>query len=93
MKEKLQRWTNETKELGDLFALHYFSRDAEVWWVAEDIGGVLHINDYFFNLRDIVEFMRYRYSKNKMFEYYDYLLKCNEDKVLPINIKNYRHLV
>lgn len=93
MKDKLQRWTNETKELGDLFVAHYFGRDAESWWVAEEIGGVLFVNDYFFNLHDIVDFIRYRYSNNKMFEYYDYQLKCTEDKKLPVNIKNYRHLI
>lgn len=31
-------------------------------------------------------------SKNKMFEYYEYQLKCLEDKKLPINIKTYRQL-
>ena len=92
MKENLQRWTNETKELGDLFVLHYFGKDAENWWVADEIGGVLYVNDCFFNLSDIVDFIRYHYSKSKMFEYYDYRLKCTEKKKLPINIKTYRQL-
>lgn len=92
MREKLKRWTNETKELGDYFVLHYFGRDAENWWVADEIGGVLCVNDYFFNLGDIVDYIRHSYSKNKMFEYYDYQLKCAEAKRTPINIKNYRHI-
>ena len=93
MKDKLQRWTNETKELGDFFVTHYFGRDADSHWIADEIGGVLYVNDYFFNLRDIVEFMRYRYSKNKMFEYYEYQLKCIDDKTFPVNIKSYRHVL
>jgi len=93
MKDKLQRWINETKKLGDLFVVHYFGRDAESYWIADDIGGVLYVNDYFFNLSDIFAFLRYRYSKNKMFEYYEYQMKCIEDKKIPINIKSYRHLV
>lgn len=93
MKNKLKRWENETKELCDLFVLHYFDEDADVYWVADEIGGVLFVNDYFFNLSDIVDFIRHRYSKKKMFEYYDYALKCAVVDKRPTNIKSYRHLV
>lgn len=91
MKQHLTNWEQETDRLAKLFVRHYFGKDADSYWIAEQTGGVLYVNDYFFNLNDIVDFIRYRYSKKKMFEYYDYALKAHEDKTTPINIKSYRH--
>lgn len=91
MKEHLTKWEQETDRLANLFVRHYFDREADTYWVADEIGGVLYVNDHFFDLNDIVDFIRYRYSKKKMFEYYDYALKMHEDKKTLINIKNYRH--
>lgn len=87
----LKEWERETENLAQFFCAKYFRNShPEMWWVAGIIGGVLHINDYFFNLSDIVDFIRYDYTEKKMFEYYEY--RMNEKVVFhnsPINIKNY----
>jgi lipid-A-disaccharide synthase-like uncharacterized protein len=63
-----------------------------VFWIGGVIGEVLAVNDYFFNLQDIVDFIKYNYTKKSMFEYYDYNLELRSEDKYPINIKNYRQL-
>jgi hypothetical protein len=88
----LQDWNIATQNLSQEFIEKYFGKDSENYWIADEVGGVLYVNDHFFNLGDIVDFLRFHYSKNKMFEYYEYAMKCIDEKKPPINIKNYRHL-
>jgi 3-hydroxy-3-methylglutaryl CoA synthase len=87
--EFLKEWERATENLAQYFIARYFGDGADTYWVADEIGGVLYINDYFFSLSDMVDFIRYGYSKDKMFEYYDYRL---ENPNLRINIKNYLRL-
>jgi hypothetical protein len=87
----LKEWERATENLKEYFISKYFT-ETEAWWVSDEIGGVLYVNDHFFNLEDIVDYIRYNYSKDKMFENYEYKMKCIEEKVIPINIKNYKLL-
>ena len=91
-KNLLQTWEDVTDNLAFRFAEKYFGKNVEVDWVAEDIGGVCVISDYFFNLGDMVDFMRYHYTRKKMFSYYNYALTEREKDKYPINIKNYLKL-
>jgi hypothetical protein len=36
--------------------------------------------------------LQYKYSAKKMFEYQEYHMKCVQDNVVRINIKNYKKL-
>jgi hypothetical protein len=92
-KELIQEWEDFNDKLAEYFALKYFGKDTEVWWIAGESGGVLYINDRFFSPQDMIDYLRYSYSKDKMFEHYDYSLACREKEESPINIKNYRQLV
>lgn len=89
MKEKLKQWEAETQELVEAFADYYFGSERELWWVSDEVGGVVFINDFWFSLSDIVDFVRFGYSKTDMFKYYDYAMECAEEKSRPINIKTY----
>jgi hypothetical protein len=94
---ELNDYLNSVDMLADYFANRYFGKDNDLWWVGDDIGGVAVIADYFFNMSDIVEFIKYKYSRKQMFEYYDYKLdyqmKPNhkKDDVL-ICIRDYKKL-
>ena len=100
MNKYLNHWEEKTAILGDYFVEKYFGEKGEVeyYWIADDIGGVLSVADYFFNLSDIVDFIKYHYTRKLMFEYYDYALeyytqkKHKKDDYL-INIKNYKKLI
>lgn len=92
--EILTSWKNETQKLTNYFIERYygFNFEPDCYWVANEIGGILYINDSFFSLDDICNFIRYNYSKKEMFEYYDLRLKDQiKDKPFP-NIENWRKL-
>jgi len=87
------------QDFTEYFIIKYFGKleDIDYWWVADEVGGVLSVNDYFFNLRDMIDFVRHNYSKKMMFEYYDYALdyymKKNHKKTdYLININNYKYV-
>jgi hypothetical protein len=87
----LTKWYRATENLAQMFAIKYFGKDAsDTWWVADDVGGVYVINDYFFEVGDMVEFLREGYGKDRMFEYMDYALKIRTDGGHPLNIKAYK---
>lgn len=92
MNQFLKNWELQTDNLKDYFVGRYFDNPTDVYWIADITGEVLVVNDYFFNLSDILNFIRYDYSKKKLFEYYDYALDCAENDKLPINIKHYKKL-
>lgn len=87
-----KEWERATDELTRRFTLKYFGKDTEHWWVADEIGGVACINDYFFNIGDMSDFLRYNYTIKAMFEYYDYTMDCYENNKERLNIKTWRHL-
>ena len=99
MNEFLENWEQHTDVLTEYFIEKYFGKleEVEYYWVADDVGGVLAVADYFFNIGDIVDFIKYHYSKDMMFNYYDYALeyhmqkKHNKNDYL-INIKNFKQL-
>lgn len=88
--EFIKEWERATENLAQYFSARYFGDGADVRWISNGIGGVLHINDYFFSLSDIVDFIRYKYSNKKMFQYYEHIL--NQKSVFhndAVSIKNY----
>lgn len=92
LKELLKNIETHAYQLGEEFADKYFGKDSERWWIAEEIGGVLYINDHFFSLGELMDFTRFSYSKKAMFEYKDYQMECHEKNESPINIKAFRHI-
>jgi hypothetical protein len=89
-KQILKEWEDASQKLTDCFIDKYFGKDATyVHWVADEIGGIVNINDYFFDLSNITDFLRCGYSKKEMFGYYNY----RTDEGCPtLNIKNWRKL-
>lgn len=92
-KNIIEKWKIASDEVAVFFAEYYFGNDiSDFYWVADDIGGVCVINDYFFDLNDMVDFLCYRYSKKKMFEYYEYRLECANSWDTGVNIRDYKKL-
>lgn len=87
-------------QITKLFKKTYFNNKTEDWWVGAEIGGALFINDYFFNMNDMVQYIKHKYPVNKMFEHYEYKLEIIEsnlrrdkNKQLPVvNIQSYLQL-
>jgi hypothetical protein len=87
IKEKLEELEKATNDVALMFAKKYYYTD-DFHWVADDVGGVLNISDDFFELTDIVDYMRYEYPTDKMFEHHQYAQemweKEEEDSIICI---------
>jgi len=91
LNKKIIKYERSINKITFYFADKYFE-DYDLDWIGGDIGGVLDINGYFFDFSDILDFLKYNYSKDQMFEYYDYALEEATAERSPINIKNYLEL-
>lgn len=85
-------WECATSELAYYFKVRYFDKEADSYWIADEVGGVYVIADYFFNIGDMVDFLRHNYTKKDMFTYYDHALDCATNHKECLNIKTWRHL-
>lgn len=92
----IEDYEKSCDELAKEFVRKYFGKDTEYYWIGDEVGGVLSVADYFFNMSHMVDFIRYKYTKNMMFEYYDYSMeygmKKHKSTDYLINIKNYKYL-
>ena len=94
----LKEWDLATDNLAKHFIEKYFGKDYsledDAFWIGsqDEDREVLAINDYFFDLNDLVSFIRYNYTRDEMFTYYDYALDCIDKHKNPINIKNWKKL-
>lgn len=88
-----KQWEESTDQLAHAFAKHYFDEDYLLWWVANQIGGTICINDHYFNLDRMVDYLRYQYTSQELFEHYDWeLAEFTKGRIPPANIKNWRQL-
>ena len=100
-KNSILFWEIATNIIKDIFVKRYFGKDlSDVYWIAGEVGTVLVVNDYFFSLDDMINYLRYHYSSKMMFKHYQYVLDIsmknseskNKFEEYPINIKNYKKL-
>ena len=90
-------WEVETNCIAEEFARKYFGRDNDNWWVAEDVGGVLCVGDYYFSFDRILEAIKYKATRKQLFDYYDMELEVgmkmkshkSVTEIIGYNFKNY----
>jgi len=79
------------ENLTEYFVKKYFGKDAEYYWIGDEVGGVIDVADRFFSMEDMANFIRHKYSAKMLFKYYDEKLACDmKDKEWRYNIKNYK---
>ena len=75
MNKYLKNYYNAVEELTKHFCNKYFKGVYEYDvndWVGCDIGGIICINDYWFNLSNIEIAIKYKATKKELFDYYDF---------------------
>ena len=90
----LENWEEITNELVGRF-VHDYCDDAEWYWIADEIGGVIVTREHVFDLENMVQFMRHKYTPKQMVAYCDYALEhAAETNKKPqlFRIKNWRKL-
>lgn len=91
MNKHLLDWHEATQDLVEHFIATYFvdkdmpREELEVYWVADEIGGVLVIGDYFFDMYTITTAIRVSCPEKNLFEWYDYTI----EKENNINLDHY----
>ena len=68
---------------------HFEDTQVEYYWVAQEVGGILCVNDYFINFLDIVNDIDNNVPKNIIFDYLEYSEKVYEYTHIKINYKSY----
>lgn len=85
----IDRCYNLINEITENWIKDYFKLnedEVEWWWVADRIGEVFFINDYWFNFSDILDCYKHDISKEKMFEWYDF---CLENQKVNISLAKF----
>lgn len=85
-------WEKATDNIAEAFLLKYFDRKRDrydEWWVGDEIGGIMCINDYWFDLHTMLLALRCDVSEKILFSYYDYALECHTDDKQCINFETY----
>lgn len=86
-KEQLDKYYSECNKIKELFILRYFCsknyliEDVETYWIGDQVGSVAVINDYFFNIEDMVLALDRTVSKKKLFAYYDQSIEEKPDSL------------
>jgi len=90
-KKWLKQWELATHNLTNVFTEKYFKNSvSDIYWVGDEVGGVLCVNDYFFDIGRISEAIRYNTSIKRLFEYYDKEIEfAMRDKDMPVSFKVY----
>lgn len=87
----IKEYERIAESVGAYFCSKYFKTD-DYDWVGSQIGGVLMVGDYFFSLETMLDYMRYKYGVDKMFEHYDYALDIAMQEKHPICIRDWKKL-
>ena len=95
MKAKnLQKIEKEMNYFALYFEHRYFGTNSDdSYWVADVIGEVYSIADYFFNMSDMVNYVRYSYTNDQMFEHYDYALDKAMANKTVVCIRDFKKLI
>jgi len=90
-KKRLKQWELATHNLTNVFTNRYFKNSvSDIYWVGDEVGGVLCVNDYFFDIGRICEAIRYNTSSKRLFEYYEKEVEfAMRDKNMLVSFKVY----
>jgi len=88
----LKYWERATQDLMAHFVEKYFGVDADTYWIAGEVGKVLYVNEYFFSMTDIVDFIKYKYTPKQMFAYYDYKMTLPVQGRCQICIRDWKKI-
>ena len=92
-KDLITNWQDATQALATRFKDKYFGKDAEMWWVADNIGGTLEISDHYFSLDDMLISLKQNVTITNMFGYYSFDLDNAMKGKTRINYKTWLQLI
>ena len=88
----LDNYFKSCEEVKKAFVKKYFDCPTDIYWIADKIGEVLAVNDYFFDMRFMITALLFNVSGKKMFRFYDYDLQERQTGKSPMNFENWLKL-
>ncbi len=89
-KKLIKNYEIAVQALADTFAKKYYGKDYNMYWVGDEIGDVLTINDEFWNVDRIVEAFKCKPTQEQLFDFYYYEIECHsEQEVIGINFRSF----
>jgi len=98
MNNYLAAWEQHTNFLVQKFVDDNFP-DSEWDWVADEIGDVFEVNDFYFSLDDVVQFIKNECTTDQIIAYKDYATDIATNNLGPkipeptLNIKNWKKIM
>jgi len=79
MNDLIAQYETACHHIASYFVKKYFETDYDtdknVWWIANEIGGCLCINDHFFSIEKMLDYMKNKATPEQMFEHYEYVIQ------------------
>ena len=88
------KYETACKELATSFLGKYYPEDKlediDVYFVADDVTGILFIGDMFYSIDDMYQYIKYDYSYDELYDRYHESLNALTEKKTFYNIKNWK---
>ena len=89
-KKLIKNYEIAVQALADKFAKKYYGKDYEMWWVGDEIGDVLFINEFYWNVDRIVEALKENPTEDQLFDFYNYEIECSMNgEEVGINFRSF----
>jgi len=78
-KEAVAYYKNACNFVRDEFVQKYFKSGCTYYWIADDIGGILSINDYFFDMDTMVMALERNVKPKWLFEFCEWSVEDTKE--------------
>jgi len=86
----IKEWQTLTNKITEEWIREYFEFDegeeVDFCWVANDIGGIFEVSDYYINFSDILACYKHKITKEQFHNWYSY---CLEEPYINISIAKF----
>lgn len=88
-KQILKNYQQAIEAIADAFVKKYYGKDISVQYWTDEIGGIFVANDYYWNIDNMVDALRFKCSKERLFEWYELSLEAGMEGRPFQNLRNY----
>lgn len=70
-KQILKNYQQSIQDIADAFVKKYYGDDISDQYWTDEIGGIFCANDYYWGVDNMIDALRFKCSKKRLFEWYD----------------------
>lgn len=89
----IEEYKYDCNKIANLFCKKhdfYEIDDKDTYWIADKVGEILAVGDFYFDMKDIITDLNNEYEEDALLQWYDY---CLEDKKPKYNYENWYKIV